>query len=101
MKIEVLYVPGCPNYEPTVKAVMNILKSESVPTEICVVPIHNNVEATALRFPGSPTIRVDGQDVEPASAKISGLACRLYENGMGVPSEKTIRRALAAAREVE
>jgi hypothetical protein len=57
MKIEVLYVPGCPNHKPALEAVTNVLALESFETEISEVPVRSEGEAHALRFPGSPTIR--------------------------------------------
>jgi hypothetical protein len=101
MKIEVLYVPGCPNHKPAVEAVTNVLASESFETEISEVPVRSEGEAHALRFPGSPTIRVNGGDVEPESVSGYGLACRLYGNGTNIPSEAAIRTAVSAARKDE
>jgi hypothetical protein len=101
MKIEVLYVPGCPNHKPAVEAVMNVLKSESFEAEVCQVPVQSESEARALHFPGSPTIRVNGGDVEPESVSGFGLTCRLYGNGLGVRSEWAIRTAVAAATREE
>jgi hypothetical protein len=101
MKIEVLYVPGCPNHKPAVEAVMNVLKSESFEAEVCQVLVQSESEARALDFPGSPTIRVNGGDVEPESVSGFGLACRLYGNGLGVPSEGAIRTGVAAATREE
>ena len=101
MKIEVLYVPGCPNHKPAVEAVTNVLALESFETEISEVPVRSEGEAHALRFPGSPTIRINGGDIEPGSISGFGLACRLYGNGLGIPSEAAIRTAVAAARKQE
>jgi hypothetical protein len=103
MKIEVLYVPGCPNHQPALEAVTGVLAAESCQTEveICNVPVRSQDEALALRFPGSPTIRVNGGDVEPETVSGFGLACRLYENGLGVPSAGVIRTAVAAASKEE
>ena len=101
MKIEVLYVPGCPNHEPAVEAVMDVLESESFEAEVCQVPVQSESEARALHFPGSPTIRINGGDIEPESISGFGLACRLYGNGLGVPSVAAIRTAVAAARKQE
>lgn len=98
MKIEVLYVPGCPNHKPAMEAVLDVLESESFEAEVCQVPVHSQSEARALHFPGSPTIRVNGGDVEPESVSCYGLACRLYGNGTNIPSEAAIRTAVAAAR---
>jgi hypothetical protein len=101
MKIEVLYVPGCPNHQPALEAVISVLATESVPTNICQVPVSSEGEAQAFRFPGSPTVRINGNDVEPDPRPTFGLACRLYANGTGIPNEAAIRRAVTAARQKE
>jgi hypothetical protein len=43
MRIEVLYVPGCPNYEPAVERIRKVLASESVQVGIRAVSV--NTEA--------------------------------------------------------
>jgi hypothetical protein len=101
MKIEVLYVPGCPNHQPALDMVTSVLAIESVRTNICEFPVHSEDEAQAFCFPGSPTVRVDGNDVEPDPQRRFGLACRLYANGTGIPSEAAIRCAVAAAKQRE
>ena len=65
MKIEVLYVPGCPNYQPAVERIQKVLMSESLRADIEGISVSSEVAARVLRFPGSPTIRVNGTDVEP------------------------------------
>jgi hypothetical protein len=49
-------------------------------------------------FPGSPTVRINGEDVEPTLATIPSLACRLYENLSGIPSEELLRIAISNAQ---
>jgi hypothetical protein len=98
MKIEVLYSPGCPNYRPTVERIQRVLASESLETEIRSVAVQTDAEARKLMFPGSPTIRVDGEDVEPDQTMTPGLNCRLYEDLSGVPSEEIVRLAVSRAR---
>lgn len=98
MRIEVLYVPGCPNYEPAVDRVQAVLESQSLKAEISSVPIISDDQAKALLFPGSPTIRIDGEDVEPHETIVPSLACRLYANRSGVPSEATLRIAISSAK---
>ncbi len=63
MRIEVLYTPGCPNYLPAVERIERVLASESLRAEIRSVAVSSDAEAMKLMFPGSPTIRVDGEDV--------------------------------------
>lgn len=98
MFIELLYVPGCPNHEPALNRLRQVLQSEKLQVSIREIPVEDEAMARSLGFPGSPTIRVNHQDVEPEEAASPGLACRLYSNGTGAPSEEAIRRAISAAR---
>ena len=100
MSIEILYVPGCPNYH-YVRALQAVLASEEVQGEIHSVPVSTEGQAKDLLFPGSPTIRVNGKDVEPSEATVPSLACRLYANRSGVPSEQVLRRAVERAKREE
>ncbi len=97
MRIEVLFVPGCPNYQPAVERINQVLASESLEAEICGIPVNTNADAKDLHFPGSPTIRINGDDVEPAPPGAPALSCRLYETGGGLPSEEVVRRAVLKA----
>jgi hypothetical protein len=98
MRIEILYVPGCPNYQPTVERLQAVLESQLVQAEVRSIAIRTEAQAKAVSFPGSPTIRIEGKDVEPSRATAPGLACRLYKNGSGVPSEDTLRAAIEAEK---
>ena len=101
MKIEVLYVPGCPNYRPAVERIEKVLVSESLQADIERVAVNSDAEAKDLQFPGSPTVRVNGTDVEPNLTHASGRACRIYANSGGVPSEEKLRMALVRANQGE
>jgi len=101
MRIEILFVPGCPNHEPAIERVRKVLRTEGLKLEVESVPVTTIEDAKAMMFPGSPTIRINGDDVEPAELGAPGLACRLYENRTGVPSEEVLRLAVARAKTVE
>jgi hypothetical protein len=101
MRIEVLYVPGCPNYEPAVESLQAVLESQSLQAEIRSVPISSEDQAKALLFPGSPTIRIDGKDVEQHETGAPSLACRLYANRSGITSEELLRIAISNAKRGE
>lgn len=101
MRVEVLYVPGCPNHEPALSRLRNTLRSESLDIRVHEVAVTDEAAAWSLSFPGSPTIRVNGLDVEQAEDLPVGLACRLYRNGTGVPSMETLRQAIASAKQAE
>jgi len=101
MRIEILYVPGCPNYQPTFERLQAVLASEAVKTAIQGIPVTTEVEAEALLFPGSPTVRVNGEDVEPQQTSAPSLACRLYANQSGIPPEELLRTAISDAKRRE
>ena len=67
-----------------------------VPSTLERVRVESHADAERLAFPGSPTVRVDGWDVEPDAPKVSALACRTY-NGEGAPSRWMIEVAILRA----
>jgi len=100
MKIEVLYVPNCPNHTVALERLRDILPAESFQKHVNEVLVRDAEMAQSLKFPGSPTIRINGQDVEPQSEKTAafGLMCRLYSDGSGAPSQQKLRAAIEKAR---
>jgi hypothetical protein len=100
--VEVLYVRDCPNYAGALALVDRVRAELGIDAELRTRLIGDQAAAERARFPGSPTIRVDGRDVEPGSeppAEIS-VACRLYrlEHRLaGQPAERWVRDALLAA----
>jgi hypothetical protein len=101
MRIEILYVPGCPNFQPAVEQVERVLSSQSVQAEIRSIAVRTDAEAREWMFPGSPTIRVNGEDVEPHHTCVPSIACRLYASRSGVPSEESLRIAISSAKRRE
>jgi hypothetical protein len=99
MVIEVFYVPGCPNHQPAIDSLKDVLRSATIDAPIREIAVMDEAMASRLKFPGSPTIRIDGSDVESDYRESYGLSCRLYSNGTGVPSREILERALAQAKE--
>ena len=97
MKIEVLYVPNCPNHGVAMERLRAILSAESFQKHVNEVLVKDAEMAQSLKFPGSPTIRINGQDVEPREEATFGLMCRLYSVGGGVPSQQKLRAAIEKA----
>ncbi len=99
MKVEVLYFDGCPTYEAATKTLRAVLAEEGVEAEVELVAVNTDEEAQRLRFPGSPTIRVDGRDLFPAGEREDWrLGCRVYatpEGLRGSPTAEMLRAALA------
>ena len=100
MNIEVLYFEGCPNHLTAIEMVREILKSLGRQDKIHQVEVRTQADAEAIAFVGSPSIRVNGADIEPwaRTAKAFGLSCRTYLDGSqrsGVPSRELLRRAIS------
>jgi hypothetical protein len=99
MKIEVLYVPDCPNHAVVLERLREVLSAESFQKHVSEVLVNDAAMAQALKFPGSPTIRINGQDVEPQNEHSAsfGIMCRLYSDGGGAPSQQKLRSAIENA----
>jgi len=72
------------------------------PNTIVVREVATDVAAAQESFVGSPTIRIDGVDVQPPGEEPVGLTCRIYHRRDGrispTPDPADIRDALRAAR---
>jgi hypothetical protein len=100
--IDVLYVEECPNYPDTLALVQRVGTELGIDVELRTTLIADQAAAEGARFPGSPTVRVDGRDVEPGSQPPAEytLACRLYRlehRFAGQPEERWVREALLRA----
>jgi hypothetical protein len=81
-RVDVLVVEGCPHTEAVIERARTAIDRAAVDAELHVVVVDGDDRAEALRFLGSPTVRVDGIDVErPGCDPQFGLACRLYSVG--------------------
>jgi hypothetical protein len=101
MKVEIFYVADCPSQSAAVALVKNVLAAEGVEAEITEVLVTDEQTAHELRFPGSPTIRINGRDVAEPPETGFALKCRLYPGSLriGLPPPELVRLAVAAARE--
>ena len=101
-QVEILCFEGCPNHEPARALVERVTAELRVEPAIKLLEVVDPEAAADLRFLGSPTIRVDGRDVEPGADERREfvLSCRVYrtERGLaGQPDEGWIREALGGA----
>ena len=79
-QVDVLVFDGCPNVDVTLERVQAAITNASISAAVRVV---GDEEAKRLRFLGSPTVRIDGSDIDPTAADRSdfGLQCRVYAVG--------------------
>ena len=99
MKVEILYFDGCPSYRAAEEAVREALMARGIDGQAVLVAVDDDEEARRLRFPGSPTIRVEGRDLFPVGEREDWrLGCRVYntpEGLRGSPTAGMIEDALA------
>jgi hypothetical protein len=98
-RIEVLYLAGCPHHKPVLKRLRELLSAARLPTVVRLVRVDSEADARDRRFLGSPTVRVDGADIEPGANERTdyGLKCRLYRTAAGLagrPDDATLVAAL-------
>lgn len=94
MDIELLYFDGCASWERGLENLKAALAAENILNDIHVTRVESDQDAVKEKFPGSPTFRINGQDLWPDESHSYQLACRIYatENGMrGVPSVEMLR----------
>lgn len=105
MQVEILYIAGCPNHRPAVVKVQQALEFDKLSAELREVEVADAAMARRVQFLGSPSIRVDGLDVEEEARNSHsfGFGCRSYaamEGRTGLPALEVIRKALLEAATV-
>ncbi|MCL4743719.1 MAG: cation transporter [Phycisphaerales bacterium] len=95
MKIRILYFAGCPNHPPVVAMAQRLVAEHRLSAQVEEVEVGPD-EVEEYRFLGSPTVQVDGVDIEPAARdRIDfAMSCRVYDTPDGCPSESMLRAAL-------
>lgn len=99
MKIELLYFDSCPSRQALMPKLQALLEREGVEDEIELRQVETLDAAEKERFLGSPTLRIDDEDVDPGAATRTdfGMKCRLYRSSEGmaaVPPERWITNAV-------
>jgi hypothetical protein len=100
VRIDFLFWRDCPSHPEARELLRDVLEERGVEAEIVEREVFTQDEAEELAFPGSPTIRIDGRDVDPAGAgSRPALTCRIYHLPDGrvspVPSREQLEEALA------
>ena len=101
MRVSFLYFEECPSHEQALERLREVMAEEGISSEVEVFEVETEDRARELRFVGSPTIRVDGRDIDPPGDARYVLACRAYrledDRISPLPSREMIRRALRSA----
>jgi hypothetical protein len=102
-RIELLWWQGCPSWERALAMLREAMAEAGLgPSSVEVREIKTEASAEREGFVGSPTIRIDGADLQPPPESAPpGLTCRVYRRRDGgtspLPDPADLRDALAAA----
>jgi hypothetical protein len=100
--IDVLGFQGCPNVQLTLELVEAIVQSEGIQAKVNSVDVSSLEDAERLRFLGSPTVQINGIDIESSRRHEEqfSFSCRVYRFGnetSGVPPEIWLRSAIQSS----
>src|SRR5208282_5079784 len=103
MRVEFLFWDGCPSHAKALAELREAMADMALdPTTVVVRKVETEAEAQLEGFIGSPTIRIDGGDVQPLGDEPVGLTCRVYHRRDGrvspTPDPADLRDALRAAQ---
>ena len=103
MRVDFLYYEDCPSHEDALEMLRRLMAEEGIASDVIITKVETEEQAQALHFVGSPTIRINGQDVVPVGKDARfRLTCRAYTTPEGrigpLPPESAVRRALKQAQ---
>lgn len=103
MNVSLLYLDDCPNWEQTLADVREVLSEYHVDADVELIRISSQQQAEEMEFLGSPTVRVEGMDVEPDILESGfNLECRVYwieDDPLDRPPKEWIAAAVEVALE--
>jgi hypothetical protein len=102
MRVELFYFDGCPSHAELLPRLRDLLASKGIEEEVELRRVETPEDAERLHFLGSPTVRIDGEDVDASAGARGdyGMECRLYRTADGLartPPDEWILAALERA----
>lgn len=99
--IELLFFAGCPHYEAFLPHLQQLLAEHDIYSPVQLVEVLDEQQAERLHFLGSPSLRINGVDVEPGAGERTGygMQCRIYsgvDGHRGVPADAWLLQVLRA-----
>jgi hypothetical protein len=100
--VEFLWWEGCPSWPRALEMLREAMEATGLdPDLIELNEIETDADAERESFPGSPTIRIDGEDIQPPGDNPIGLSCRVYRRPDGrsspLPDRGELERVLRSA----
>ena len=103
MKIELVYFDGCAFWQRGLKNLEAALQEQRLVQSVELVKVSNEADASRLKFLGSPSFRINGQELWPEEREGYSLSCRLYNTPQGLkgyPTVSMLKEALEKLKEV-
>ncbi len=102
MKVEFLYFDGCPSHEKAVESLKDVLEETGIEAEIERINVVDDDMAVEQNFFGSPSIRINGVDVDPVARESTAYSrqCRIYNTDEGIlgwPTKEMIKNTIKEA----
>jgi len=103
LTVDFLYWEDCPSHERALEMLKEVIEEEAVEAQLHLHQVETDEEAERLQFPGSPTIRINGADIDPPVDLPIGLTCRVYRHDNGrisplPPKERVLHAVREASR---
>jgi hypothetical protein len=103
-RVEFLWWDGCPSWDRALSELRETMQEVGIdPAAVVLSRVDTEAEASRRAFVGSPTIRIDGNDVQEPVEEPTGLTCRVYRLRDGrisaLPDRDDVREALLRAIE--
>lgn len=98
VRVELVYFDGCPSWEAAWSELGHAIAAIRLPVDVRLVNLEDLPPYRRYGFAGSPTIRVNGRDLDGYDGE-PVLACRRYSgnDGRGWPSQQQLREVLMCA----
>lgn len=100
VEVELLWSPGCPNWQETDARLREALAVAGAVAEIVLVEVATDADAERLRFRGSPTVLIDGRDPFAQESDPVGLSCRVFRTPEGLRGAPTVEQLVGALARV-
>jgi hypothetical protein len=101
LRVELLWWRECPSWERALQMLREEMEQAGLDADSAeVIEVTGEDQAERLGFPGSPTIRIDGRDLQPPCPDVPrGLTCRVYRTRDGrtspLPDREDLREMLS------